>query len=78
MLGERLLQCRGDRFLRPVAACEPRRERDRDPRGERRYRPEDLGPSVKGFGDAVPAFMTIPLPRPRPAAAEAAPETEAA
>ena len=57
---------------------EPRRERDRDPRGERRYRPEDLGPSVKGFGDAVPAFMTIPLPRPRPAAAEAAPETEAA
>ncbi len=58
---------------------EPRRERDRDrePR-ERRYRQEDLGPSVMGFGDAVPAFMTIPLPRPRPAAADPAPETEAA
>ncbi len=58
---------------------EPRRERERDrePR-ERRYRQEDLGPSVKGFGDAVPAFMTIPLPRPRPTAPEAAPDAEAA
>lgn len=58
---------------------EPRRERERDrePR-ERRYRQEDLGPAVKGFGDAVPAFMTIPLPRPRPAAPDATPETEAA
>ncbi|WP_211187338.1 DEAD/DEAH box helicase [Neoroseomonas marina] len=56
------------------------RDRDRDGR-ERRYRQEDLGPAVKGFGDAVPAFMLIPLPRPRaekPAAPEAAPETEAA
>jgi superfamily II DNA/RNA helicase len=66
---------------------EPRRERERDrdrePGRERRYRQEDLGPPVKGFGDAVPAFMLIPLPRPRaekPAAAPApaAPETEAA
>jgi superfamily II DNA/RNA helicase len=66
---------------------EPRRDRDRerDPRHERRHRPDDLGPAVKGFGDAVPAFMTIPLPRPRPAAAVpaeapagAAPESEAA
>ena len=32
-----------------------RRDRDRD----------DLGPSVVGFGDAVPAFMLIPIPRPR-------------
>ncbi len=71
---------RGDR--------EPRRERDRDrdrePRGERRYRQEDLGPAVKGFGDAVPAFMLIPLPRPRAEkpveapVADSAPETEAA
>ena len=65
---------------------EPRRERERDRDGrERRYRQEDLGPPVKGFGDAVPAFMLIPLPRPRaekPAAAEApaepTPESEAA
>ena len=63
----------------------PRRERDRDrePR-ERRYRQEDLGPAVKGFGDAVPAFMLIPLPRPRAEkpveapVADSAPETEAA
>ncbi len=75
---------RGDR--------EPRRERerdrDRDRDRDRRYRQEDLGPPVKGFGDAIPAFMLIPLPRPRsekpaePAAvettAETAPETEAA
>jgi superfamily II DNA/RNA helicase len=65
----------------PRAEREPRREREREPRGERRYRQEDLGPAVKGFGDAVPAFMQIPLPRPRPERAappEAAPETEAA
>ncbi|WP_456307047.1 DEAD/DEAH box helicase [Neoroseomonas lacus] len=66
---------------------DPRRERERDreaPRGERRYRQEDLGPSVVGFGDAVPAFMLIPLPRPRAdkpsdaPVADSAPETEAA
>lgn len=73
---------RGDR--------EPRRERDRDRDRDRdrRYRQEDLGPPVKGFGDAIPAFMLIPLPRPRsekaaePIAsatgAETAPESEAA
>ncbi len=76
------------------ATREPRRERDRDRDRdggrERRYRQEDLGPAVKGFGDAVPAFMLIPLPRPRaekpaaPPPAEmsaetgTAPETEAA
>ncbi|MBR0672111.1 DNA helicase, partial [Roseomonas soli] len=60
---------------------EPRRDRDRDAGRERRYRQEDLGPAVKGFGDAVPAFMLIPLPRPRaekPAVADTTPETEAA
>ncbi len=43
----------------------------------RRDRRDDLGPPVLGFGDSVPAFMTIPIPRLRredPAArAEAAP-----
>uniref|UniRef100_UPI0038B3DEA8 DEAD/DEAH box helicase n=1 Tax=Belnapia mucosa TaxID=2804532 RepID=UPI0038B3DEA8 len=57
----------------------PREERasrdDRPPREERRWDREaprrrdrdrdDLGPSVVGFGDAVPAFMLIPIPRPR-------------
>ncbi|WP_312862004.1 DEAD/DEAH box helicase [Muricoccus pecuniae] len=38
----------------------PRRDRD-----ERRYRQDDLGPAVVGFGDAIPAFMLIPVPRPR-------------
>ena len=58
---------------------EPRREREGG--RERRHRPEDLGPPVKGFGDAVPAFMLIPLPRPRAdgrASLEPAPESEAA
>jgi superfamily II DNA/RNA helicase len=32
---------------------------DRAPR-ERRWRDEDLGPSVTGFGDDVPAFMMLP------------------
>ncbi len=36
--------------------------RDRGPRREGRYREEDLGPSVQGFGDDVPAFMLIRLP----------------
>jgi hypothetical protein len=44
----------------------PRRDRDEKPRrDDRRYRQEDLGPSVVGFGDAVPAFMLIPVPRPK-------------
>jgi len=32
-------------------------------RGPRRYRDDDLGPSVRGFGDDVPAFMLIRLRR---------------
>ncbi len=68
--------------------------RSRDPRGEnrgehqpayrsredgpRRHRPDDLGPAVRGFGDAVPAFMLIPIPRPRRDAAATEPEAEAA
>jgi superfamily II DNA/RNA helicase len=37
----------------------PPRERDRAPRREGRYRDDDLGPAVQGFGDDVPAFMLI-------------------
>ena len=37
---------------------------DRAPR-ERRWRDEDLGPSVTGFGDDVPAFMMLPPAAPR-------------
>jgi superfamily II DNA/RNA helicase len=46
--------------------------------GPRRHRPDDLGPPVRGFGDAVPAFMLIPIPRPRRDAAATEPEAEAA
>jgi superfamily II DNA/RNA helicase len=49
----------------------PRRD-DRVRRENYRHRQEDLGPSVVGFGDAVPAFMLIPVPRPK-----RAPENEA-
>ena len=48
----------------PRAASGVRRTRRRATprrRGER----DDLGPAVQGFGDAVPAFMLIPIPRPR-------------
>jgi len=67
----------------------PRDDRPRDdrPRRDDRNRDEhrrggrdrdDLGPSVVGFGDAVPAFMLIPMPRPRrDRAAEAAADTVA-
>ena len=37
----------------------PLRERERAPRREGRYRDDDLGPAVQGFGDDVPAFMLI-------------------
>ena len=53
-------------------APEPRREEWRDDRRDRprredyrRDRREDLGPPVQGFGDSVPAFMLIPIPRPK-------------
>jgi superfamily II DNA/RNA helicase len=54
----------------------PRHEEARDPRRDRR---DDLGPAVRGFGDSVPAFMLIAIPRPkRDAAPEAEAEAEAA
>jgi superfamily II DNA/RNA helicase len=55
----------------------PREERGRDHRRDR----DDMGPSVRGFGDSIPAFMLIPIPRPRRQAAEPAQdqgETDAA
>jgi superfamily II DNA/RNA helicase len=57
----------------------PRASRDDRPRRDDRYergrdRDNDLGPAVRGFGDSVPAFMLIPIPRPR----KPAPETERA
>jgi superfamily II DNA/RNA helicase len=55
----------------------PRRDefrRDGDRRDDRRDRRDDMGPAVRGFGDSVPAFMTIPIPRPK---REAAPDTGA-
>ncbi len=64
---------------RQESRAEPRQESRFDPRADRdrgRYRrDDDLGPAVLGFGDDVPAFMTLPR---RPALAalpDAAPET---
>ncbi len=37
-----------------------RAEPPRHDRAPRRYRDEDLGPSVTGFGDDIPAFMLLP------------------
>ncbi len=46
----------------PEAARTDFRPRDREPR---RYRDEDLGPSVVGFGEEIPAFMLLPKRAPR-------------
>ena len=46
----------------PVRDAAPERSRERAPRREGRYRDDDLGPSVQGFGDDVPAFMLIRSP----------------
>ncbi len=51
----------------PAPVRDFRESRDRGPR---RYRDDDLGPSVRGFGDDVPAFMLIRLRR---ASGQAAP-----
>jgi superfamily II DNA/RNA helicase len=69
---------REDRPRRPEGyAAEPRRDdRPRRPEGRPETRPEsrddrprrrddDLGPAVRGFGDSVPAFMLIAIPKPR-------------
>ncbi len=46
----------------PVREVAAERSRERPPRREGRYRDDDLGPSVQGFGDDVPAFMLIRSP----------------
>ncbi|EHM03100.1 putative ATP-dependent RNA helicase RhlE [Acetobacteraceae bacterium AT-5844] len=46
-------------------------------RRDRRDR-DDLGPPVVGFGDAVPAFMLIPIPKPKRDARPAEADPEAA
>ena len=74
-------------FALREAAMRDQPPRDREaPRQDRDYRNrdrrDDLGPPVQGFGDQVPAFMLIPIPRARRAAAPAvvddAPEVDAA
>jgi superfamily II DNA/RNA helicase len=50
----------------PRRDVEPRRDdraRGRDDRPRRRD--DDLGPAVRGFGDSIPAFMLIAIPKPR-------------
>ncbi len=62
----------------------PRRDDRRDDRrrDDRRDRRDDLGPAVQGFGDSVPAFMMLAIPRPvrevRDSEAETRPDAEAA
>jgi superfamily II DNA/RNA helicase len=50
---------RNHRDRRPDPVPEPMRAESRPPR-ERRWRDDDLGPSVVGFGDEIPAFMLLP------------------
>jgi superfamily II DNA/RNA helicase len=50
----------------------PRRDRDRD-----RGHGDDHGPSVRGFGDDVPAFMLVRVRAPRPIPASEEQESEA-
>jgi len=44
---------------------EPRRESRHEEFRRERREDRDAGPAVRGFGDTVPAFMTVPVPRPR-------------
>jgi superfamily II DNA/RNA helicase len=78
-----IARARPDRGPGPAGRPAPRPEL-RAPREEREashrrdYPREDLGPAVRGFGDAVPAFMMIPIPRPRRESPLDAQEQEAA
>ncbi len=56
---------------RPAAAAPPP---DLRPSRDYRRRDEDLGPSVQGFGDDIPAFMLLPWRRDRLPHGEADPE----
>ena len=50
------------RDRRPREPVPVTRELARPPRRDSRYRDDDLGPAVQGFGDDVPAFMLIRSP----------------
>jgi superfamily II DNA/RNA helicase len=63
---------RRDETRREARDRPPARE-ERRPDDRQRWRKDDLGPSVVGFGDDVPAFMMVR----RRAAAELAPEADA-
>ncbi|MDI3307053.1 MAG: DEAD/DEAH box helicase [Acetobacteraceae bacterium] len=65
---------REERAAREDRPSRGERRREETPRRRERER-DDLGPAVRGFGDAVPAFMLIPIPRPRRSAEQ---EQEAA
>jgi len=48
--------------------ADPEPRRDERPRGRDdrpRRRDDDLGPALRGFGDSIPAFMLIAIPKPR-------------
>jgi superfamily II DNA/RNA helicase len=62
---------------RPVRDDRPARD-DRRPRRDERRDRDDLGPPVRGFGDAIPAFMLIPIPRPQRDTGVAESDAEAA
>ncbi|MFC3126713.1 DEAD/DEAH box helicase [Pseudoroseomonas globiformis] len=53
-------ESRRDEGRREESRRDDTRRRDRRDGGR-----DDLGPAVLGFGDSVPAFMLIPIPRPR-------------
>jgi superfamily II DNA/RNA helicase len=73
---------RPDRGPRPERSPRPEAERpiaaapqpDIRSRSDYRRRDEDLGPSVQGFGDDIPAFMLLPWRRDRLPHGEADPE----
>lgn len=60
-----------DEVRAPRERDEARAPRDRDDRRrehrreDHRRERDDLGPPVRGFGDMIPAFMLIPIPRPQ-------------
>ncbi len=75
---ETLREAEAPREARPARRDDHRRDEPRreDPRRDDRRRDrdrDDLGPAVQGFGDQVPAFMLIPIPRAR---RDAAPDIE--
>ncbi len=72
---------RRDESSRPPRDEAPRMRDERprrDDRGDRGRDRDDMGPAVRGFGDSVPAFMLIPIPRPKRETAERENGTEAA